>query len=95
MKQYEIMYILRPEIEEEARKTLISNIHELLTKNGATIDDVNEWGMRDLAYEIKKAKKGYYVVVKLSCQNSLCIDEFNKTTKLNSQVLRSLVTKIG
>ncbi len=92
MKKYEIMYILRPEIEDEARKTLISNIHGILTKNGAKIEDVNEWGLRDLAYEINKVKKGYYVVVRLT---SVAVEEFNKLTKLDSQVLRSLVTNIG
>ncbi len=95
MKKYEIMYILRPEIEEEARKNLISNINNLLTKNGATVEDVNEWGMRELAYEIQKVKKGYYVVVKLSSNDSKAVSEFNRVTKLDSQVLRSLVTNIG
>ncbi|HBD06304.1 MAG TPA: 30S ribosomal protein S6 [Firmicutes bacterium] len=95
MKKYEIMYILRPEIEEEARKNLISNINNLLTKNGAKVEDVNEWGMRELAYEIQKVKKGYYVVVKLSSNDSKAVAEFNRVTKLDSQVLRSLVTNIG
>ncbi len=95
MKKYEIMYILRPEIEDEARKTLISNIHGILTKNGAKIEDVNEWGLRDLAYEINKVKKGYYVVVRLTSADSVAVEEFNKLTKLDSQVLRSLVTNIG
>lgn len=94
MRKYEIMYILKPDIDEAGRKSEIANLHSILTKNGATIDDVSEWGLRDLAYEIKKFKKGYYVVLKLTTETTNPIDEFNRLVLLDSNVLRFLITTL-
>ena len=66
MNKYEIMFIVKPDVEEEARNTLIENFKNILTANGGTVDNVDEWGLRDLAYEIQDFKKGYYVVVSIS-----------------------------
>ena len=51
MNKYEIMFIVKPDVEEEARNTLIENFKSILTANGGSVDNVNEWGLRDLAYE--------------------------------------------
>jgi len=53
MNKYEIMFIVKPDVEEEARNTLIENFKSILTANGGSVDNVNEWGLRDFAYEIK------------------------------------------
>ena len=67
MNKYEIMFIVKPDVEEEARNTLIENFKSILTVNGGSVDNVNEWGLRDFAYEIKDYTKGYYVVVDATC----------------------------
>ncbi|MDO5352965.1 MAG: 30S ribosomal protein S6, partial [Succinatimonas sp.] len=67
MNKYEIMFIVKPDVEEEARNTLIENFKSILTANGGTVDNINEWGLRDFAYEIKDYTKGYYVVVDATC----------------------------
>lgn len=91
MKKYELMYILKANLDEEARKAEIAKLHGILTKNGAKIGKVNEWGLKDLAYEIKKEKKGYYVVTKFEAENA-ALKEFNRLTNINSNVLRYLIT---
>ncbi len=91
-KNYEIMYILKPELDEASIKTENANIQKILTDNGAKIIDVNEWGLKELAYEIKKAKKGYYVVLKFSTPSKKAIDEFERLTRVNANVLRFLLT---
>ena len=63
MKKYEIMYILKANLDDANRNELIGKLNNYLTVDGGTIDNVNEWGLKDLAYEINKDKKGYYVVV--------------------------------
>ena len=65
MNKYEIMFIVKPDVEDDARNALIESFKGILTANGGTVDNVDEWGLRDLAYEIKDYKKGYYVVVML------------------------------
>ena len=67
MNKYEIMFIVKPDVEEDARNKLIESFKGILTANGGTVDNVDEWGLRDLAYEIKDYKKGYYVVVDSTC----------------------------
>ncbi len=87
MKKYEIMYILKANLEDEARNVLIGKLNEYLAIDGK-IEDVNEWGVRDLAYEIQDEKKGYYVVVKIEAQSAKGIDEFDRIAKINNNVLR-------
>ena len=52
--KYEIMYIVRPNVEESELKGIVKNFEEVLTKNGAKIESSKEMGQRELAYEIKK-----------------------------------------
>ena len=91
MKKYEIMYILKANLDDATRNELIGKLNNYLTVDGGTIDNVNEWGLRDLAYEINKDKKGYYVVVEASVSSVSVVDEFARRAKLNANVLRHLV----
>ncbi len=91
MKNYELMYILMPNLDESAIKAEIEALHKIITDNGGKITGVNDWGMKDLAYEIKKQTKGYYVVTKMSCDPSV-IAKFNKIVLLDSKVMRFLIT---
>ncbi len=91
MKKYEIMYILKPNLEDADRNQLIGKLHEILALDGGTIDKVDEWGLRDLAYEIDGDKKGYYVVVTVTTNSVAGINEFDRVTKINKNVVRSLV----
>lgn len=91
MPKYEIMYILRDDLEESARQETIAKLHGVLTEKGAEIRKVDEWGSRELAYEIKDQKKGYYVVLKITAEPA-AIDEFDRLGKINPLLLRHLVT---
>lgn len=93
MKKYEIMYILKPNLEDEKRNVLIGKLHDLLAVDG-TIENINEWGIRDLAYEINDEKKGYYVVVTISASSANGIGEFDRVAKINKNVLRHGIFKI-
>lgn len=87
MKKYEIMYILKPNLEDAERNTLIGKLHESFLLDG-TIDHIDEWGLRDLAYEIKGEKKGYYVVVNITASSTRGIDEFDRVARINNNVIR-------
>ena len=91
MKKYEIMYILKADIDDASRNELIGKLHSILTVDGGTVDNVNEWGLRDLAYEIKKEIKGYYVVVDVTVASAKALEEFGRVSKINPSVLRHLV----
>ncbi len=91
MKNYELMYILMPELSEEDIKNENAALQKIITDNGGKITGVNEWGMRDLAYEIKKQTKGYYVVVNFTAGGAVNA-KFNSIVSLDSKVMRFLIT---
>ena len=92
MRKYEIMYILRANLDEEQRKAVMEKLAGYLTKNGASIDKVDEsFGLRDLAYPIDDEVKGYYIVLKVSAEQT-ALYEFNRKVRHDASVLRFLVT---
>lgn len=93
MRKYELMYIVKPSLDEEARGALIARLHEILTSNGATIDNVDEWGLRDLAYEINDINKGYYVVTNFTSDDK-ALNEFDRLTRINNDVLRFMIVRL-
>ncbi len=92
MRNYEIMYILKADLDEAAREVEMGNIQKLLEKNGAKVLDTDtKMGLRELAYEIKDQNKGFYVVLKVEADEA-ALYQFNRKVKINPAVLRHLVT---
>lgn len=90
MKKYEIMYIVKANLDDETRNDTIAKINAVITNNGGTVSSVNEWGMRDLAYPINDETKGYYVVVKVVADANATA-EFDRLAKINNHILRHLI----
>ena len=71
MRNYEIMYILKADLDEAAREAEMNNVQALLEKNGAKVNNTDtKMGLRELAYEIKDQTKGFYVVLKVSAETA-------------------------
>ena len=87
MKKYEVMYIVRPNLEEDARKALIEEVNNVFTSNSSTVDSVKEWGMRELAYEIKGETKGYYVLLNVTAVPE-AIKEFERVANIKENIIR-------
>ena len=87
MKKYEVMYIIRPNVDEEARKALIEELNTVYTAKGSTVDNVKEWGLRELAYEIKGETKGYYVLLNVTATPE-AIKEFERVANIKESVIR-------
>lgn len=92
MKFYETMFILKPTLVEEEIKTRIEFFKEVITKNGGEIETYLDMGMRNLAYEIKKNKRGYYFVIYFKAQPSLIL-ELERNYRINEEILRFIVIK--
>ena len=91
MRKYEIMYILRADLDEATRKEVMDKLAKIITDNGGKVENTDEsMGLRDLAYEIKDQAKGYYVVLKVEMDNT-AIYEFNRKVRHNQSVLRHLI----
>jgi small subunit ribosomal protein S6 len=94
MKKYETMLILNVNLEEAARKANLQQLLDVLTNNGAVNLTVNEWGTRELAYEIEKQKRGYYVLINYEANNSGLVKEFNRICGINENVVRHLTINL-
>ena len=92
MRNYEIMYILKADLDEAAREAAMQDLQKLLEDNGAQVKSTDvKLGLRELAYPINDETKGFYVVLKVSA-NDQALNEFNRLVKINANVLRHLVT---
>lgn len=87
MNKYELVYIIDTAVEDEARKALIDRFNGIITEAGGTVDKVEEWGKRRLAYAIDYKTEGYYVLVNFSSGADLPL-ELERNMKINDKVLR-------
>lgn len=63
MRSYEVVYIIRPDLDEQRRKEKIEKVNQAIVEQGGEVLNVDEWGTRILAYEIDDFREGYYVLV--------------------------------
>ncbi|HIS90591.1 MAG TPA: 30S ribosomal protein S6 [Candidatus Faecisoma merdavium] len=94
MRKYEIMFIARPTLSEEEKKNVIAKFSKILTDNNATITNEKDMGQRELAYEIKDFKSGFYYVITLEANDDKAINEFDRQGRNSSDIIRHLITKI-
>jgi small subunit ribosomal protein S6 len=92
MRNYEIMYIVRPNLEETATKELIERFNKILTDNGADVTETKEMGKKRLAYEIEDFTEGVYVLIKLNADKK-ALDEFTRLSAINDNILRSIIIR--
>lgn len=90
MKKYEVMYIIRPSVEEADRNNLIAEVNKVFSDNGSSVLEVKEWGLRELAYEIDKENKGYYVLLNVEATVE-AVNEFTRVANLNESIIRHIV----
>lgn len=94
MKNYEIMFIVKPTLSEEEVNKVVENFKNILTTNGGIITSFKEMGQRELAYEIKKFKNGYYFVLTVEANDDKAINEFDRLSLISADMLRHLITKL-
>jgi len=92
--KYEIMFIVRPDIEEQKSKEVIKSFEKVLVDQKAKIDSSKEFGQKELAYEIKGYKNGYYFLYEISCKDDKAQKEFDRLALLSEDIIRHLITKI-
>lgn len=92
MKKYEIMYIVNASLDDAARASVCESLHNIITSQGGSIDNVNEWGCKEFAYEIDHMTKGYYYVIDVTANNE-GVAEFNRLARINHSVVRFMVVK--
>ena len=93
-QDYELVYIIRPETEEEELETRIDGIGKFITNNDGTVSEVERWGKKKLAYPIKHTLEGNYVLTRFSMKPAKC-KELEANLKISEDVLRHLLIKLS
>ena len=92
MREYELMIILNPEVEDRAVEPSLSKFLEIVTNAGGTIDNLDIWGRRRLAYEIQKKSEGIYAVVNFTASPETAA-ELDRVLNLNESVMRTKIIR--
>ncbi|MHA3224406.1 30S ribosomal protein S6 [Globicatella sulfidifaciens] len=92
--KYEILYIIRPDLNDDAKKELVERFDKILTDNGTTVVESKDWAKRRFAYEINDYKEGIYHLVNVEASDAEGIDEFARLALINRDILRHMIVKI-
>ncbi len=94
MRQYELMVILDPELDDRTVQPSLEKFLTVISKDGGTVDNLDIWGRRRLAYEIKKKPEGIYAVANFTCEPATA-KELDRQLGLNESVLRTKLLRPG
>ena len=92
MRTYEVMVILEPSLEERTVGPSLDKYLNVIRKDGGTVESVDIWGRRRMAYEIKKNQEGIYAVVSLTAEPD-SVKELDRQLTLNESILRTKVIR--
>ena len=92
MRHYEIMVILDPDLEERTVAPSLETYLKIIKDSGGTVDKLDIWGKRRMAFEIAKKSEGIYAVVDMHCEPA-AIKELDRQLNLNEAVLRTKVVR--
>ena len=91
--KYEIMFIVRPNLEENAVKEVAKNFEKILADNGSKVTSSKDLGQKELAYEIKGFKTGYYFLINIESNDAKAINEFDRLALISEDVIRHIIVK--
>ena len=89
MKNYELVYVVRPNAEDEVREAVLNKVQEVISANGE-VEKVDTWGNKKLAYSIAKFTEGFYVLVNFKASADLP-KELDRNLKINENVIRHMI----
>ncbi len=92
MRKYEVMVIVNPEVDDRQVSPLIDKHLKTITKEGGTVDNVEVWGRRRLAYEINKKTEGTYVVLDVTAEPHT-VQEMDRLMTIDEKVMRTKVMR--
>ena len=92
MRNYEIALVIRSAVDEDNQAAIIERLSQILTADGGQVDNVEDWGLRRLAFPIKKVKQGYYYFIQGQFASSV-LPELDRVIKLSRDILRHMVVR--
>jgi small subunit ribosomal protein S6 len=92
LRDYEVLYIVRPDLDDEKVQDAVKRVNTLIERSGGTTERTNLWGKRKLAYEVKHQKEGAYVLQDFQL-NPDRVPELESALKITEEVLRHLIVR--
>lgn len=92
MRKYETIFVIHPSFEEEAVKATIEKFKGVIENGGGTVDNVDFWGKRKLAYEINKVNEGFYTLFNFSANPELP-SELDRVFRITDGIIRHIIVK--
>ena len=93
MNKYEMLYIIANEISDEAKEAVIAKFEKIVTDNGGSVEKIDKWGTRKLAYPINYKAEGYYVLMTFTAEPTLN-KEIERVAVITDEVIRHMITKL-
>ena len=93
MTKYESMLIARQDLGQSQVNDIVATLSDAIKKEGGEVVNVDNWGLKNLAYRIKKNRKGYYVVLNISAPAN-AIFEYERLARLNEDIIRYMTVKV-
>lgn len=93
MRNYELMFIVHPDLDETAMSETVEKVSGWITGSGGTVTKVDLWGKRQLAYPIRKQKDGQYVLIQAQMEPTFGA-ELERNLRFQEPVMRFLLTKV-
>lgn len=92
MRKYETMYVVRTGAEEEKLDATMERFKAVIEEQGGTVDRIDRWGKRRLAYEIEKEREGHYVIMRFQAE-APAVKELDRLFKISGDVLRHIIVR--
>ncbi|MBR5250754.1 MAG: 30S ribosomal protein S6 [Clostridia bacterium] len=92
MNSYEMLYILDNDLSDEMKEKLVNKFNDIIVNANGTIDTVDKWGTKKLAYDINYKSEGYYVLINFKAQSDLP-NELERVMRITDGVVRFIVLK--
>lgn len=92
MRKYEVVFIIRPDLDEDKSTAVIDKFKDLIESQGGEVLKVDKWGKRRLAFEVKDFKEGFYVILHINAESKVS-SELDRVFKITDDVLRHIIVR--
>jgi small subunit ribosomal protein S6 len=95
MNKYEVAVVISSTLSDDERASVLEQVKGYIAKYNGVVSEVDEWGKRKLAYEIRKQSEGYYYFIKVDAEPSMAVELEKNLRLMNETVLRYLIVREG
>ena len=92
MDKYEILYIIRADVDDDQKNKVVEKFENLTGTLGGTVESVEKWGLKKFAYEIEKQTEGFYVLMNVTCTSD-AQEEINRQMRNDELIVRQMIIK--